>query len=176
MVTSVRVVDLERARDLGEQMTRTPDKGAEQQDMILLSLPGVQAFIAESRTTSDLQSASRAVSLLAAEAAQVLRALDVDIVIPAESHSGGKKGRRGEHVDDPAAGAPNRIVALSVPGQGARVAGRAADAVRSLWATWLRNAYAPKLGDGAVPVVPETPGFPDVVWVSVGPLPGGYAE
>ncbi|WP_143220458.1 Cas10/Cmr2 second palm domain-containing protein [Actinomadura sp. CNU-125] len=124
-------------------------------DLIVLALGGVQAFIGESRTTADLAAASGMLSSLAAEAARVVGKSGGTLVFPEHTEEGGK---------------PNRVVALTPRGSGAAVAGRAADAVREMWAAQVRQVFGESAGAPA-----DTPGFPDVSWVCVPGDRGDYA-
>lgn len=137
----------------------TPDSG-ESRDLIMVSLPGVQQFIAESRSTSDVCSASQIVATLAVVAAQRCRELGAELIFP-----DGQPDHGGQITDD---GMPNRVVAL-VPA-GAATAAEAAAAVDRVWRQWVRQALA---GDDQP--VPATPGFPASIWVCAPAGPDGYA-
>jgi CRISPR-associated protein Cmr2 len=154
--------------------------GANGQDLVLLSLPGVQVFISESRTTSDLVSSSRLMSGLADCAVAALRTGDVDIVMPAAAAAAESESASVDQSDRPAhgegggAGTPNRIVVLAPAGSGAVAAARAAEAVREQWQSWLSAVYP--TDSTSTRQMSATPGFPDVQWVCVGPEVGGYAQ
>lgn len=128
-------------------------------DLVVFVIGGVQSFIAESRSTSDLRAASQIMSDLSRAAADVLGDGDRDreLVMP----SGG----------DDAAGVPNRIVAIA-PGGGGREAARAAAAVVSeRWEGLVRRVGVG--GSGGQ----DCPGMPETLWVVVGPESGlGYEE
>lgn len=128
---------------------------AAEPDLVVVALSGVQRFIAESRTTSDLRSGSVIIAGLASAAAAAC-AGSAELVFPA-----GEPG--GE-------GLPNRVVALAPAGTGPQVAGRAVRAVDDEWARAVRLA----LGLAAGADVPVTPGVPSVQWVCVPAGDGGY--
>jgi CRISPR-associated protein Cmr2 len=138
-------------------------------DLVIVSLPSVQRFIAESRTTSDVSSAS---SIYSAIAERVLRSFDDaqgELVLPAMA-----PGRRDQQANAVGAssGMPNRVVALFPPHKGEAATRRAVADVDKAWQGWIRAAF----GLSGAQQLPETPGFPAVQWVCVGPLPGGYRE
>jgi len=132
--------------------------GDPRRDLIVLALPGVQKFIAEARSTSDVRAASEIYVRLAAEAAGVCGQVGGELVFPALS--AGPEGM------------PNRVVALFPPGSGAGAAWAAKERVDSTWQDWVREAL--RLADGTPS--PATPGFPVVHWVCVPAGPGGFAE
>ena len=79
---------------------------ATERDLVVLALSGVQSFISESRSTSDLASASAIMSRLSGIAARWLQEQDgAEVVFPVET--------------DETAGVPNRVVALVERDQGA---------------------------------------------------------
>jgi hypothetical protein len=133
-------------------------------DLVVFTIPGVQRYISESRTTSDLVSASTQVSALAVCAAEAFRSLGGVVVIPASTPAPTR----------PAAGsrdygaAPNRIVATTPAGQGSELAVEVSQVVQAMWRSWVSALYLGR--------VPSTPGFPDPQWVCVPPLAGGYGE
>lgn len=140
------------------------DPLSEPDDLVVVSLPGVQRFIAEALSTSDVRAASEIVAELArAAAAACLESGALRLVIP-------------EQVDpeDQAAGegSPNRVAALAAPGMGPAIGRAAATAVGERWRGWLRQALG--LADEADP--PQTDGFPMVQWVCVPSSVGGYAR
>lgn len=144
---------------------------AEDGDLVVVALGGVQAFIAESRTTADLAAASGIMSGLAAVAARAAAGAGARLVFPERALSGAEvPSPAAESGDLDAVGVPNRVVVLAEPGTGPQVAERAAGAVRDAWASWVRREF-PTLGDAA----PDTPGFPDVSWVCVPAERGDYA-
>jgi len=140
---------------------------AEMWDLVLATLPGVQAFIAESRTTADLHAGSRLVSQLT----DAMRAVARDrgrVVLPAEEAGGAEDAGNAGAPPSPApsktdsVGLPNRVVALVPPGTGRQVATDMADAVRTSWKAMVDRLPAAVRARDA-----ETPGFPSVRWVVV---------
>jgi hypothetical protein len=135
-------------------------------DLVVVALPGVQRFIAESRSTADVSAASEIYSALAEQAVNMLRGeTGAQLVLPADSDSS-------EVPPAGPGGMPNRVVVLLPPGTGAAAARRASEAVRDTWQAWIRRALEPAPGEP----VPETPGFPCVQWVCVPADPTGYRE
>ena len=134
-------------------------------DLVIFALPGVQSFIEETRSTSDVSAASQ---IYAALAARVIRSFhergDAVVILPDPDASGSPAN------SVPVPGVPNRIV-LSLPaGSGADAAAAAAAAARAEWRDWLATV----LGAGDVP---QTLGFPRLQWVCVPPVAGGdYAS
>lgn len=126
----------------------------------MVALPGVQRFIAESRTTSDLASASQIIASLSRPGAGRCAELGARLVFPAWSK------RAEKAVGEEATGVPNRIVAIVAAGTGPEVAAEAAKAVHAEWQSLLGRIYKDPL--------PETPGMPDVIWVSVPASAGTY--
>jgi hypothetical protein len=127
-------------------------------DLVVVSISSVQRFIAESRTTSDLRSASEIISRLAEEAAVVCGRVNGARVVFPGAEAGGPAGE--------AVGAPNRVVALVPAGAGPSVARDAADAVRALWAGWVRQLFGREIA---------TTGMPSVQWVCAPAALGDYA-
>lgn len=123
------------------------------QDLVMVALSGVQRFIEESRTTSDLRAGSRIIAELTAQAVSVCEASKAELVFPTSAR---------EEV-----GMPNRVVALAPAGQGTALARKASERVRECWQDWLRRF----LGRDE-----DTPGMPAVTWVVVPPREGGYPE
>lgn len=146
-----------------------------QGDLLVIALPGVQQFIAEARSTSDVAAASRIYSVLAELVTGVLRdEAGGTLVLPGRPDAAplpGSKTAPGLD-DDAEAGVPNRIVALFPAGTGAGAARQARHELHKTWEAWVRRALS--LGDGDL--VPETPGFPRLQWVCVPAQPGGYEE
>ncbi len=136
-------------------------------DLVVVSLPGVQRFIEEARSTSDVSAASEIYAVLAERAVDALGVQpDGELVLPAR-----RSARAGaQRLDDGTPGAPNRIVALFPAGEGVSAARRASAAIREQWYGWVGRVLASVPGAP----VPETPGFPCVVWVCVPAGPGGY--
>ncbi|MGH3937599.1 MAG: Cas10/Cmr2 second palm domain-containing protein [Pseudonocardiaceae bacterium] len=131
-------------------------------DLVLLSLGGVQRFISESRSTADVAGASKVVQQLARTAAETVRqrlagsALPCGLIFP-------------ETADAPSV--TNKIAFLAEEGTGPELARAAAVEVVKDWQNQLVVAFR-----GGQP--PETPGMPDLAWVSVtGPVVEGvYGE
>lgn len=124
------------------------------EDLVVVSLPSVQRFISEARTTSDVASASAIYSELAGEVVKAFEGPAGKLVLPAASLVGA------------AAGMPNRVVALFPAGTGARAARVAGKAVQARWRAMVGEAFREPGHD--------TPGFPVVQWVCVPPGTGGY--
>ncbi|WP_434739321.1 Cas10/Cmr2 second palm domain-containing protein [Micromonospora sp. SH-82] len=128
-------------------------------DLVIVALSGVQSFIAESRTTSDLHAASQIVGRLASTAAEVCAATTgATVVFPATAHASA--------ADDNTVAVPNRVVALVPAGSGAQVAEAAAAAVRRQWADWVNETVGRDV---------PTPGMPSVQWVAIPAGHSGYA-
>ncbi len=150
-------------------------RDTEDRDLLVVSLSGVQRFISESRTTSDLSSASEIMARLAMEATALCRNAgpETQIVFPVEPGTrtggdlgvGGAPDLRGDGARGGAA-VPNRVVALVPAGSGAAVGGEAARAVDRIWKGWVQDA----LGR-----VVDTPGMPGVQWVCAPVSLGNYA-
>lgn len=134
-------------------------------DLLVVALPGVQRFVAESRSTADVRAGSEIIAELAASAAQICAAhcaeVSGEMVFPAASGPDAEPGST-----------PNRIVALLPVGVGRQVGLAVKQGVESAWAGWVGLALGGKAGSGGGPV---TPGMPQVQWVSVPACPGGYA-
>lgn len=118
-------------------------------DLVLLSLGGVQRFIAESRSTGDVAGASLVVQRLARKAAQRAAQLLAGSPEPCGLIFPG----------DVDAAVSNKIVLLAPAGTGATTARAVAEHVAAVWRTMVRRAY---LKDP-----PPTPGMPEVSWVTV---------
>ncbi len=112
-------------------------------DLVVLSIPGVQRFIAEARTTRDLANGSRLITDLMSAALQAAKGPDVTLIIPASI--------------GPSTGVPNKAVFSVAAGRGASVARAAVDAVNNEWGR--------RVADLTGVVAP--PNFPVVNWVSV---------
>lgn len=123
------------------------------QDLVVVALSGVQRFIEESRSTSDLRSGSQIIVELTAQAVSVFEESAAELVFPASAR---------EKV-----GMPNRVVALAPAGQGAELAKRAVERVHAHWKEWLREFLGRE---------EDTPGMPSVMWVVAPPREGGYPE
>ncbi|MFI9531005.1 type III-B CRISPR-associated protein Cas10/Cmr2 [Micromonospora rosaria] len=122
-------------------------------DLVVATIPGVQQFIGESRSTGDVAASSRLVSELTAA---MRTAVDgtAEVVLPADGETG----------------LPNRVVVLTEPHAGVDLAQLMVERVHGAWkdritALWPAGPPVP---------LPAVPGFPQVQWVVVPPLPGGY--
>lgn len=162
-------------RDPASQAGAEPEdtRGGED-DMVVIALSGVQRFISESRTTSDLSAASAIVERLSVCAARLCERRGARLVFPASLHPEGAFGAGGR--GDGAARAdgapgvsvvPNRIVALAPEGQGPEIAVAALEAVREDWARLVREVMGRDVA---------TPGMPSVQWVSVPATVGDYGR
>ncbi|MGH3119537.1 MAG: Cas10/Cmr2 second palm domain-containing protein [Streptosporangiaceae bacterium] len=125
-----------------------------QDDLVVLALPGVQRFIAEARSTSDVRAASQIYARLASMAAATCQEAGGKLVLP----SG---------LADPDS-MPNRVAAVFPPGSGADAARKMQKAVHEKWFGWLGEI----LPHGVV----ETPGMPLVHWVCMPAGDGGYRD
>lgn len=131
-------------------------------DLVLLSVGGVQRFISESRSTADVAGASKIVQRQAQRAAQFVQdrlAGSPDpcgLIFPAAAE---------------AVGVTNKIVFLAEAGAGPGIAKAAADEVTKDWRAELEAIFKSN-------PAPDTPGMPDLAWVSVtGTVDdGGYGE
>jgi len=142
-----------------------PEKGFGAPDgasLLVVALPGVQRFIKEARSTSDVAAGSGIYVALAARVAAALRAPGRELVFPSALAG-----------DD---GMPNRIVALIPPMVAEKLGGTdspinaAIRAVQDAWQEWLGS-----LGLAGTDAA-ETSGFPVVQWVCVPAGDGGYPE
>ncbi|GAA3732311.1 Cas10/Cmr2 second palm domain-containing protein [Salinactinospora qingdaonensis] len=140
--------------DTSQQPEPTAEQaGRSRRDLVMVALTGVQRFIEESRSTSDLRAGSRIIADLATEAARVFEEATAELVFPTSTAG--------------QVGVPNRVVALAPQEQGTVLARRAARRVEEQWRAWVRT----HLGRDAA-----TPGMPGVVWVAVPPAEGGYPQ
>lgn len=121
-------------------------------DLIVLSIPGVQRFIAEAGSTRDLANGSRAVADLMAAVLRTADAAGATLIIPAKVDAG--------------VGAPNKAVLTTQAGEGEKVARKAAAAARDEW-----NRRVLELTGASA-----TPNFPVVNWVSVSGADRNYRE
>jgi hypothetical protein len=132
-------------------------------DLLVIALPGVQRFVAESRSTADVRAASEIVARLADHAAQLCRdacqAIGGEMVFPSESASGAATPTT-----------PNRIVARLPAGSGPQVGLDVQQSVKTIWAEWVGQALGRAHAGGG----PETPGMPNVQWVCVPSATGDY--
>jgi len=126
-------------------------------DLVVVALPGVQDFIAEAQSTSDVYASSVIFAALADRVVGVLRDAGGELVLPAAQ-------LQAPETTLPAgsspAGTPNRAVALFPSGAGLRAAGLAAAGAQAAWRGWVGRALGVPAGE-----VPATPGFPVVQWV-----------
>jgi CRISPR-associated protein Cmr2 len=137
-----------------------PDQRLDDHDggeLVVISLPGVQRFVAEARSTSDVTGASGVFAQLAARAATVLHDQGGKLVFPSSTSVAVE-------------GMPNRVVALFQVNTGAKAAEETCRRLRGEWEGWVRRAL--NLPGGQQ--VPETPAFPQIQWVCVPPGDGGY--
>jgi hypothetical protein len=142
-------------------------------DLLVVSLPGVQRFISESQSTSDVRAASEIVAELARTAATAcLAAGALRLVLPEQAGSPDRPEQAGSPGRAAGEGMPNRVVALAAAGMGPAVGRAVVGAVHERWKGWLRQALG--LADEADP--PPTDGFPTVPWVCVPSSVGGYAR
>jgi hypothetical protein len=142
-------------------------------DLLVVSLPGVQRFISESQSTSDVRAASEIVAELARTAATAcLAAGALRLVLPEQAGSPDRPEQAGSPGRAAGEGMPNRVVALAAAGMGPAVGRAVVGAVHERWKGWLRQALG--LADEADP--PPTDGFPTVPWVCVPSSVGEYAR
>ena len=121
-------------------------------DLVVLSIPGVQRFIAEARTTRDLANGSGLITDLMSAALKEARKAGATLIIPASV--------------EPRTGVPNKAVFSVAAGRGASVATEAADAAKSEWGQRVVNLTG----------VAAPPNFPVVNWVSVAGDGRSYQE
>ncbi|MGH3257075.1 MAG: Cas10/Cmr2 second palm domain-containing protein [Streptosporangiaceae bacterium] len=140
---------------------------------MIVALPGVQRFIAEARSTSDVSAAS---GIYAALAGRVVETLEAEpggtLVLPVrdDPSPGAATPNMVLPAEDSGRGLPNRIVALLPAEAGVAAARRASEAAHDAWRSWLRQVM--RLAEGDPP--PQTPAFPRIQWVCVPELPSGY--
>jgi CRISPR-associated protein len=140
-------------------------------ELVVVALPGVQDFIAEAQSTSDVCASSDIYAALADRVVRVLRDAGGDLILPVRDTAGTADVVNPENAEQPghgliadsAAGTPNRIVALFPSKAGVAAAERASKAVADTWEGWVRQALGLKAGAA----VPATPGFPLVQWACV---------
>ena len=134
-------------------------------DLIVVALPGVQRFIAEARSTSDVAAGSEIYSGLAARIVAVLGdQVGAELIFPAPAST-----LSSDAPSSGVSGMPNRVVALLPANTGASAAKLATEAARDAWRDWVQQVMDP----GGTRVS-ETPGFPCVQWVCVPAGRGGY--
>lgn len=140
-------------------------------DLAVIALPGVQSFIEESRSTSDVSAASQIYAALAAVVIGSLRSEDdADLILPGYPADSGTAGSSASSSALGVPGVPNRIVASLTAGNGAAAAERAVAAVQQAWHGWLCDVL------GRTSAIPETPGFPRAQWACVSAVPGYEAQ
>ncbi|WP_103349704.1 type III-B CRISPR-associated protein Cas10/Cmr2 [Amycolatopsis sp. CA-128772] len=131
-------------------------------ELVLFTVGGVQRFLAESRKTVDIAGASlvfrRLVIAAASEVQEALRTHTepIGLIFPPAAALAANEG------------VTNKIAFLAPAGLGAELARRAQKVAEETWRDHVRDAYAGSRGD-----VPDTPGLPDISWVSV---PGDEGE
>jgi CRISPR-associated protein len=90
-----------------------------QGDLVVVSLPGWQRFIAEARFTADVAAASHIYAALAGEVVRFLRdEADGDLVLPGREVRMPDSAEAAGSDDEPGLEAPNRVVALFSAGTG----------------------------------------------------------
>ena len=119
-------------------------------DLVVVALPGVQRFLEEARSTSDVAAASGICSALAERVVDTLGAeVGVQLVLPVRHDP--QAGTPGPGMPSPAEdsgpGLPSRIVALLPPGAGAEAALRASEACTRAWRGWVRQVMRPARED-----------------------------
>lgn len=129
-------------------------------DLVIVTMPGVQQFIGESRSIGDVAASSRIMSKLTRGVVHALPA-SAQLVFPAA---------------DDAGELPNRV-AFTVTQDAERVAADVCEAARAVWRGLCRDAITN--GDGhdelARSLIDESVGFPAPRWVVVR-AGDGYAE
>lgn len=125
-----------------------------EQDLVVVTIRGVQRFIAESRSTADLHAGSALMSELAGAMAEAARNFEPrpDVIMPSEAAR---------------ASIPNRVAVRIAAGHGGDLAKCMADAANEEWR---------KRELSVQPEAEVTPGFPDVQWVVADPDPRGYSS
>ena len=123
-------------------------------DLVLLGLSGVQRFIAESRTTADVVNASLIIQRLSSTAARTVQRELAELAGPYRLiypvlESG----------PDPE-GVTSKVAFLARPGTGPGIAQKSMTEVRRAWQDMVTDCFR-----GTQP--PQTPGMPDLWWVSV---------
>ncbi|MEV4511587.1 type III-B CRISPR-associated protein Cas10/Cmr2 [Dactylosporangium sp. NPDC049525] len=131
-------------------------------DLVVVTIPGVQRFVGEARSTADVATASRIVSELTGAMLLEVSA-PAEVVLPAAGRDG---------IDAVGGtGLPNRVVVLTASGQGRELARRMAERVSRWWADRVAALWQGMRVD-----LPDVVGCPDVQWVVVAARPGGYRE
>ncbi|MGH3929948.1 MAG: type III-B CRISPR module-associated Cmr3 family protein [Pseudonocardiaceae bacterium] len=127
-------------------------------DLVLLSLGGVQRFIGESRSTADVAGASEIIQKLARTAAETVRQRlaglppPCGLIFPATA-------------DAPSV--TNKIAFLAEEGAGPTVARAAVVEVLKDWRNQLAVTFRGRRPPDTPGTAPDTPGMPDLSWVSV---------
>lgn len=128
-------------------------------DLVVVMVPGVQQFVAESRTTGDVRASSEIVASLVRRTIGGLPP-DVQVVFPSPNAK---------------TELTNRIVLVAPLGRGTEIARNAVEAVSAEW-----RALCDRVSQGreqlASRLVAESVGFPSVRWVVVGSDAGDYTE
>ena len=137
-----------------------------EQDLVVVTLRGVQRFIAESRSTADLHAGSALMSELASAMVKAAKNFEprAELIMPAEAAR--------ESV-------PNRLAVRIAAGHGRHLAKRMADEAHATWRTRecsIQSTSSNEAAGADEPGTEVTPGFPDIQWVVVGPDPRGYAS
>ena len=139
-------------------------------DLVVVALPGVQRFLEEARSTSDVSAASGIYSALARRVVDSLGAESGGQLVLPVRQAASPRSDAPPSGQDRELGLPNRIVALLPPGTGPAAARRASEAAHEAWQGWVRQVMRPAPGRP----LPQTPGFPRVYWVCVPERQGGY--
>jgi CRISPR-associated protein Cmr2 len=130
-------------------------------DLVVVMVPGVQQFVAESRTTGDVRASSEIIASLVGRAIDALPD-DVQVVFPSSGVT---------------TELTNRIVLVAPPGRGVEVARGVGAAIADQWRALCNEVSQGRGGESlAERLVAESVGFPSVRWVVVGPEAGDYAE
>jgi CRISPR-associated protein Cmr2 len=127
-------------------------------DLVLVTVGGVQRFLAESRKTVDLAGASLAVRHVVIAAAGKAHQCLGDAEAPAGLVFPPAKALSVQQGTVPV-GVTNKIVFLAPHGAGPGIARKAVDAAAEKWNQLVGNAY------GNPAQLPDTPGMPDLAWV-----------
>jgi hypothetical protein len=144
------------------------DAGGVQGDLVVVALPGVQRFITEARSTSDVSAASRIYSALARQVVDVLGTGGL-LILPARqdpppgtprtpdppaSGRDGEDDGQGQDAEDDQTGLPNRIAAL-LPEGSVLAAVRALDQARQAVERALGTSGRETTVPGLEPLVPD---------------------
>jgi CRISPR-associated protein Cmr2 len=129
-------------------------------DLVLVTVGGVQRFLAESRKTVDLAGASLAVRHVVIAAANAVQ----ECLGEAQTLAGlvfPPAGALSVERGTVPVGVTNKIVFLAPHGDGPRIARKAVEAATKRWERLVADAY------GNPAQLPPTPGMPDLAWVCV---------